>query len=226
MGHHDPNAKADLEGLKALAHPLRVTIIDALSTYGPQTASMLAERLGESSGSTSYHLRQLEKHGYVHEVADRGTGRERWWQRVQAPIYLGDDETMGTETGREVARIVMREFAHHREQYLRDYIEHGATALSETWQNAASINMANVHVTAAQLEQLHHEVNDAIMAFVEKHRGQRVPGSRPVLVQFFAFPVVDGVEIPDEDGAASITASTATTPDTTATTDTAKEDRA
>lgn len=215
MGH-DPNARADIEGLKALAHPLRVTIIDALSTYGPQTASMLAERLGESSGSTSYHLRQLEKHGYVHELAEKGTGRERWWQRVQAPIYLGDDELNQSETGREVSRVVMREFAHHREQSLRDFIDRGMTELSEQWQHAASLNMANVHVTAEQLEQLHHDVHEIIQSFVERHRGQRVPGSRPVLVQFYAFPVVDGEEIP-ADGS---------TPTTATTTDSAKEDRA
>lgn len=226
MGLHDPNAKADLEGLKALAHPLRVTIIDVLSTYGPQTASMLAERLGESSGSTSYHLRQLEKHGYVHEVPDRGTGRERWWQRVQAPIYLGDEETMGSETGREVSRIVMREFAHHREQYVRDFIEHGPTMLSDEWQNAAAFDMANVHVTAAQLAELRDEVAGIIHAFVEQHRGQRVPGSRPVLVQFFGFPVVDGVEIPREELDDTDGSTPTSTPDTTATTDTAKEDRA
>lgn len=222
MGH-DPNGRADLEGLKALAHPLRVTIIDALSTYGPQTASMLAERLGESSGSTSYHLRQLEKHGYVQELAEKGTGRERWWQRVQAPIYLGDEETGKSETGREVSRIVMREFAHHREQYFRDFIEHMAE-LSEEWQHASSINMANVHVTAEQLAQLHHDVGELVHEFVEKHRGQRVPGSRPALVQFYAFPVVDGQEIPAE-GDAPADGSTPDSSDTT-TTDTAKEERA
>jgi len=220
MGH-DPKARADLEGLKALAHPLRVTIIDVLSTYGPQTASMLAERLGESSGSTSYHLRQLEKHGYVHEVADKGTGRERWWQRVQAPIYLADDETKNNDAAREASRIVMREFAHHREQYLRDFIDRGMTELGEQWQHAASLNLANVHVTAEQLQQLHHDVHAIIQTFVEQHRGQRVPGSRPVLVQFYAFPVVDGEEIPT-DG--STPGSTATT--TESTTDPAKEDRA
>jgi DNA-binding transcriptional ArsR family regulator len=63
-----------LEGarLKALAHPLRVQLLDALSTYGPATASALGERLGESSGATSYHLRQLEKSGFVREDAARG----------------------------------------------------------------------------------------------------------------------------------------------------------
>ena len=65
----------DMESLKALSHPLRVQLLDALSVYGPATASGLAERLGESSGATSYHLRQLERHGFVRELQARGTGR-------------------------------------------------------------------------------------------------------------------------------------------------------
>jgi DNA-binding transcriptional ArsR family regulator len=66
-----------VESLKALARPLPVQILDVLSTYGAQTASGLAERLGESSGATSYHLRQLERHAFVREVEGRGTARER-----------------------------------------------------------------------------------------------------------------------------------------------------
>lgn len=78
----------DMAALKALAHPPRIEILDALSGFGPATASMLAERLEESSGATSYHVRQLERHGLVEEVADRGTGRERWWRRVPRKIAV------------------------------------------------------------------------------------------------------------------------------------------
>ena len=69
-----PDRQLDMESLKALAHPLRVQILDTLSTYGQFTASGLAERLGESSGATSYHLRQLERHGF--EIG-RASCRER-----------------------------------------------------------------------------------------------------------------------------------------------------
>jgi len=78
----------DMTSLRALAHPLRVRMLDVLSTYGPQTASGLAERLGESSGSTSYHLRQLAQHDFIREVADRGNARERWWERVPGGISV------------------------------------------------------------------------------------------------------------------------------------------
>ena len=52
----------DADALKGLAHPMRVAIYDLLSTYGPNTATGIAERTGESSGVASYHLRQLAQH--------------------------------------------------------------------------------------------------------------------------------------------------------------------
>src|SRR5919107_5857404 len=70
----------DPRALKALAHPLRGRLLASLRTDGPSTASRLAEQLGESSGSTSYHLRQLATYGFVEELTDEGNGRDRWWR--------------------------------------------------------------------------------------------------------------------------------------------------
>ncbi|GEC09375.1 transcriptional regulator [Streptomyces spinoverrucosus] len=61
-------------------------LLRALRQHGPATASMLAERLGESSGATSYHLRQLAAHGFVEDAPERGKGRERWWQAADSGI--------------------------------------------------------------------------------------------------------------------------------------------
>ena len=72
----------DASALKGLAHPLRMAILESLETRGRATASMLAADLGESSGATSYHLRQLFRHGFVEEVPDHGNARERWWRPV------------------------------------------------------------------------------------------------------------------------------------------------
>jgi DNA-binding transcriptional ArsR family regulator len=66
--------------LRALAHPLRLQLLQVLHAEGPATASQLARRLGESSGATSYHLRALHRAGMVEED-ERRNGRERWWRR-------------------------------------------------------------------------------------------------------------------------------------------------
>ena len=197
---HDPEGRiADLDGLKALAHPVRVQIIEALSTYGAHTASGLAERLGESSGSTSYHLRQLEKHGYVREVAERGTARERWWERVPGAIQMGSPELDQSEAGRQASRVIMREWLHHREVGVRDIVERGMTGLSPLWRDAVNLQSASVHVTAEQLSDLNEQIVTLITEFAREHRGQRVIGSRPVQLQYFAFPVLDGHEITEEE---------------------------
>jgi len=197
---HDPEGRiADLDGLKALAHPVRVQIIEALSTYGQHTASSLAERLGESSGSTSYHLRQLEKHGYVREVAERGTARERWWERVPGAIQMGSPELDQNEAGRQASRVIMREWLHHREAGVRDIVERGMTELDPQWRDATNLQSASVHVTAEQLSDLNEQIVGHITSFAREHRGQRVVGSRPVQLQYFAFPVLDGHEIREEE---------------------------
>lgn len=190
----------DLESLKALAHPLRVQIIDALSTYGAFTASGLAERLSESSGATSYHLRQLEKHGFVREVEGKGTGRERWWERIPGGIQLGLPEISDTPAGRAATTTVVRELERSRSTALSDFLEHGRELLGPEWVHAGTVSTVSVRLTIEQLEELATSWEEFAQAFLEKYRGQDLPGSRPVQVHFNAFPVVDGEVSPAVEG--------------------------
>ncbi len=68
---------------KGWAHPLRAQLVRVLSS-GPGTATSLAAELNVSTGATSYHLRQLARHGLVAEVAT--PGRERWWRLTDAHV--------------------------------------------------------------------------------------------------------------------------------------------
>src|ERR1700683_2068981 len=66
----------DPRALRAYAHPVRLKLVALLRTEGPLTATRAGELLGESSGTCSFHLRQLAKYGLVEE-AGGGTGREK-----------------------------------------------------------------------------------------------------------------------------------------------------
>jgi DNA-binding MarR family transcriptional regulator len=77
----------DAAQLRALAHPLRLQLLQVLHAEGPATASQLARRLGESSGATSYHLRALHRAGMVEEAEQRNA-RERWWQRTPGHLMI------------------------------------------------------------------------------------------------------------------------------------------
>jgi DNA-binding transcriptional ArsR family regulator len=80
----------DVRSLKALAHPLRLELLELLRFEGPSTASALARRVGESSGATSYHLRQLARHGYIEEDERPAHGRERWWRYRERMVSVRD----------------------------------------------------------------------------------------------------------------------------------------
>jgi DNA-binding transcriptional ArsR family regulator len=189
----------DLESLKALAHPLRVEILDTLSTYGEYTASGLAERLGESSGATSYHLRQLERHGFVREVEGKGTGRERWWERVPGGISLNATTGIAdSPAGRSAAMTVMRQWERNRSNLLQDFQERGYDVLPTEWVAASQVATSNLRLTAEQLKEIVDEWDAVADAFVAKYRGQNSPGSRPVQIHFNAFPVIDGDVTPEQ----------------------------
>jgi|SRR5680860_491193 len=190
-----PDRVIDMSALKVLAHPLRVQIIDALSQHGPATASGLAERLGESSGATSYHLRQLDKHEFVREVVGKGTGRERWWERVPGRLTLSPHEHM-TESGRAAATLVMRQWRTDHENAVNNFLDRGMDLLPEPWLEASVLASADVRLTREQLHAFTEEWLRVSEQFLVKYRGLSQPGSRPVQIQFNAFPLVDGEETP------------------------------
>ncbi len=193
MGSHsDDEIVLDLAALKALGHPLRAQILDALSGYGPATASMLAERFGESSGAMSYHLRQLEKHGLVRDDAERGVGRERWWMRVPRPISLNATGFDPDSVEHTASRIVIGEWQRNRQARLQEFLASGKERLGQEWIEKSNISTSNVQLTLPQLEELNEKLLEVLEGFLDKYRDQRVAGARPVQVHIDVFPLVDG----------------------------------
>jgi len=187
----------DMTSLKALAHPLRVKIVDTLSTYGAHTASGLAARLGESSGATSYHLRQLEKHGFVRENTERGSGRERWWERSPEGISVTPIEYPPGPAERSASDLLTREWQVARDALLHDFIAHGSDDLERRWFEASTVNTTNLRLTSDQLLQLVAEIETVTERYAALYKTEGVPGTRPVQIQLNAFPVMDAEEVPE-----------------------------
>ncbi|MEV7621007.1 helix-turn-helix domain-containing protein [Microbacterium sp. NPDC089321] len=178
----------DAGALKALAHPLRVRIYDLLSERGPQTASTLAALIGETSGATSYHLRALAAHDLIREVPDRGTARERWWERPKGRINMpGPAETM-SPSNRAAAQIVTTEFLRLRHQTLMEYINRPESEQPEGWKDAGLVMTTMLDITPEQMAELKNELTAVVDAAVERYRGQEaLPGTRRVSLRAEVF---------------------------------------
>src|ERR1700744_2293580 len=72
----------DARTLRALAHPIRIALLELLLLQGPQTATEAAEQIGETPTTCSFHLRQLARYGFVEE-AGGGRRRARPWKLTQ-----------------------------------------------------------------------------------------------------------------------------------------------
>lgn len=102
-----PQRWLDPTSLKGLAHPLRLALLERLEVRGRATATMLADDLAESSGTTSYHLRQLSRHGFIEE-ASGGNGRERWWRPAPGGWGFRDHEMVRLPGLQAAADLVLR----------------------------------------------------------------------------------------------------------------------
>ncbi|GAA2668590.1 ArsR/SmtB family transcription factor [Actinoplanes palleronii] len=165
--------------LRGLAHPLRVRILGLLREHGASTATRLAGRLGESSGATSYHLRQLAAYGFVEDVPGRGVRRERWWRvasRSSAPVPAGAENYLRS--------VAVADF-----QRLQDFL--GAAAdLPPEWQTGVAIRNVALRLTPAQAGELLSRIGAVLTDYpVDDDPDLAVPGSARVVFQWQAFPL-------------------------------------
>jgi len=153
----DEHRVDDPTALKALAHPLRVRLLAALREHGPATATELARRLETDSGSTSYHLRTLARHGFVTESpppsAGPGHPRERRWQAAHRVTSWSTGDLAGTHAGREASAMMRRRQV---EVLIEDVerFERDLPTLDPAWVEAAGIGDLVVRLTPESLDEL------------------------------------------------------------------------
>ncbi|WP_144796550.1 transcriptional regulator [Microbacterium paludicola] len=188
-GADDERRVLDAGALRALSHPLRVRIFDVLAQEGPQTASTLAEILGESSGATSYHLRALARHALIREVAGEGGGRERWWERPPGGIVYDSRAVQGSPAGEAALQVAVTEMHRRRNDDLMEYFGGRIDREPEEWVDASASFTSGISMTPEQATELIHKIEAIIDEAGHKYRGQKGEGVRRVSVRADVFPL-------------------------------------
>lgn len=174
--------------VRALAHPLRLRMLELLRE-GPATATTLARELGESTGATSYHLRALERGGFIEEDTERGTGRERWWA-VRGPTFLvssrpADDAEYDAAVAQLQEAILGRD-----ERALQGYFGN-VEQFDGDWRETAFVGGWLVYATRDEIEEISQAILRAI-AGLRRPAAERPADARLVHVTYRALPVPDG----------------------------------
>jgi hypothetical protein len=177
----------DPRALRAYAHPVRMALVGLLRTEGPLTATRAGELLGESSGTCSFHLRQLSKYGLVEE-AGGGTGREKPWRATTTSTAwepVSDNPEMAAAAGLLNTVVAERYF----DQLMR-WLEKERDAPAG-WREASFLGDRILWVTAEELDQLGQRVLGLVDQYFDRQLQPelRPEGARQVTYLHIAFPV-------------------------------------
>jgi hypothetical protein len=175
----------DPRALRAVAHPLRLTLLDLVEQRGTVTSAEASAATGENTGSCSFHLRQLAKYGFL-EPAEGRDGRERRWARATAGERIpGELDEESHRAGTELAKLLVARFANDAEGWLerRDDVP-------AEWQDAAVLDQELLYLTPAELR----ELSAAVLGLFERYRERtndlesRPAGAGPVRAAALLFP--------------------------------------
>ncbi|MDT4964975.1 MAG: hypothetical protein QOF87_4622 [Pseudonocardiales bacterium] len=190
----------DAQTLKVLAHPMRVQMLRILQLRKKVSVTSLAAELNETTGATSYHLRQLARHGLVEQFESDepdergktgpGTGRkQQWWRMAVDEIHTTGFDFLANEETREAASFVLREYQSDRNRRMANWYA-TATQWPEPWQRASSDMAAQLELNPKQTRALADELAAVVNRYHELKPGR---GARTVEVQYAVFPADTGL---------------------------------
>jgi DNA-binding transcriptional ArsR family regulator len=173
--------------MRAIAHPTRVALLEALLREGPLTATRAAELLDDSPGNMSWHLQTLAKYGYVEETGE-GRGRSRPWRVVS--MIRDFDTTAVDPEGSAAGDALEAAFQDRNNQRLREWWSQ-RRSYSAKWRKAAYSSDAITYLTADELHRLGNDISALMMRYRNRTRdkAQRPEGSMPVHLVAFGHPL-------------------------------------
>jgi DNA-binding transcriptional ArsR family regulator len=174
----NPIPVTDPQVLRALSHSARIAIWYHLVLDGPATATECAVIADLSPSACSYHLRALERYGFVEEdTAHPRDGRERPWRAKIAAVSVSTGK--GTPAQRAAGRLMVQSVGASVDE-LRESYHDREPEYPDDWQEALGVNYDVLHVTPEELETLKRRIVELAGEYRRLDRDSRPPGSRRV----------------------------------------------
>jgi DNA-binding transcriptional ArsR family regulator len=174
----------DPREMRALAHPARMAIIDALASGDELTATECAALTGLSPSATAYHLKFLERHHFAEPAPARGDAREKPWRATSGTRVELDP---ATPAGAAAASFVGRAYFDRSRVVAEEFMETVHEEPPE-WREVPALDSADLWLTIDETR----KVAEALAAVLEPYRGRvladRPDGSRRVRVMNLVVP--------------------------------------
>jgi DNA-binding transcriptional ArsR family regulator len=165
---------------QVLLHPERRRLVEALAS-GPDSASGLARRLGESRQRLNYHLRLLEEAGQVELAEERWKGsKPERVMRLVAQRYVLDPTAIGSlaadpdEVGDRFSATYLVALASRALRELADLLDRAKKKRARL--ATASVNTTVRLQSPAAFNAFTADLTRAVARVVAKHHNEQSPG--------------------------------------------------
>jgi Helix-turn-helix domain len=194
----------DPKAMRALAHPLRWALLEALGHAGTLTATQASEMLGESPANCAFHLRTLAKYGFVEE-AGGGKGRERPWRRAFGRMswHARQGDEQFRLAGQALNQVWLDRVLSRARRSLA-----ATTSWPDGFEDDLGGSTSMSYMTPEEAREVHAELMKTFERTIgQEHRfserrdpARRPPGAVPVEFVLLAYPILDAPPLPGDDG--------------------------
>jgi Helix-turn-helix domain len=192
----------DPKAIRALAHPVRWALLEALGHAGTLTATQASDMLGESPANCAFHLRTLAKYGFIEE-AGGGRGRERPWRQVFDGLSwrTSHDDPQATLAAQALDQVWLdRSLARARRSMT------SRTSWPESLDDAMGGSTSRSYLTPQEAREIYAELQKTFERLLtsdslveRKDPGLRPPDALPMEFVLLGYPVLDLPPIPEHD---------------------------
>jgi DNA-binding transcriptional ArsR family regulator len=174
---------SDPRAIRALAHPARLAIIEALLPGNELTATECAAVTGLSPSATSYHLKALQRWGIVEAGGPRADGRDRPWKATGRSIEVTSDapRTVLAETA------VVEMFLDRNRALAAEFLAQQASEPQE-WRDALEVASGDYWLTAAEAKEISRALRSVLEPYEHRRTGSRPDKSRRVRIARLIVP--------------------------------------
>jgi DNA-binding transcriptional ArsR family regulator len=166
---------------KSLGNPLRRRILDYLGKHTEANSTVLARELGESSGTTSYHLRKLAEQRLIEEIPEKSGGRERWWRALPFRHTAPDPATMAPDEYAAAEQLALLKIEVDTRLFRRAHEEYrGPEGWAQVQRTGAWMTKDDLHAFVREYQEL-----------LDRHgrtREDAPDGARHMSLRFYAAP--------------------------------------
>ncbi len=184
----------DPKAMRALAHPVRLAILERLRRHGPATATQLSPDVGATPSVTSWHLRHLASFGLVRDAEPGSDRRERRWEAVGRGFRFEVPDEPEDQEGRSAARALSEQMFLRYADLPSRWLADVEPELEPTWRKSAGLANTRVVVSAAELVAIQDAIEQILVPYATREPKHRPSGSRSVRLMRYALP-----EAADED---------------------------